>query len=233
MLRPGRALLVALTVCCLAKVCQANDRPYQSVRTAVDEDEEAGTWSIESWVQRLGPTRGLSVEPEYRFNERTSLQVEVTRQLDPGGDDTGHEAEIEFKHLMSSLEKDGIGWGLSLARSGERPASGRLERRTTLKLPISVALDNAKWLLHANTGLIHSSLRGRAWVVAAAAEHAWDEHNHLFAEWAREGDNRYGQIGVRHWLTSERLALDLALQQARVDGMRHAGFIIGLGFYRL
>ena len=55
----------------------------------------------------------------------------------------------------------------------------------------------------------------------------------LFAELARDGDLKYGQVGVRYWLKKERLALDFTLQQERSEGQRASGFLVGFGRYDL
>jgi len=91
---------------------RANDRPFQVARTAVLEDDEH-VWSIESWVQRLGGVRSASLEPEYTFESGTSVQFELTRQLDRHDSETGHEAEIEFKQIFNNVARDGWGWGVS------------------------------------------------------------------------------------------------------------------------
>jgi hypothetical protein len=58
-------------------------------------------------------------------------------------------------------------------------------------------------------------------------------HTTLFAELARDGDLKYGQVGARYWLKKERFAVDFSLQQRRSDGQRASGFLVGLGRYDL
>jgi hypothetical protein len=236
----------AQTACCLglalSGVAQANDLPFQNARTAVVEEDNEATWSVESWVQRIGRVRGLSIEPEYTFTPYTSVQMEFTRLLDKGPEraGTGHEAEIEFKHLFKDIGVvDGAfgwgwGWGLSLAFSGERTAEeDGTQRVTTLKLPVSIALGRTGALLHLNAGLVKPSAARRVSTASAAIEFEVVRHARGFAEFAKEGDKRYAQIGVRHWLKHEKLALDFSLQQSRQGGERQSGFILGMGFYDL
>jgi hypothetical protein len=55
----------------------------------------------------------------------------------------------------------------------------------------------------------------------------------FFAELAREGEVTFMQIGARHWLRRDKLAIDFSLQQQRADGGRASGFVVGLGWYDL
>lgn len=229
MIRPT-CLLAALLVA--AAPSWANDRPFQSARTAVAEDDE-GTWSIESWAQRHGRVRGFSLEPEYGFTPFTSVQMEFTRLVDAAGGDTGHEAEVEFKHLFNRIQRDGYGWGVSLALTAERTRAEGTQRSMTFKVPLSLALGEGGAMLHLNAGLMKPQHAAREWTVSAAAEAEVFRRTTGFVELAREGRERFGQFGVRHWIKRERLAIDFALQQYRRDGERASGFIVGLGWYDL
>ena len=106
------ALPLALLFAC--GLCQANDRPFQIARSAVLEDEEE-VWSMESWLERRGTVRGLSVEPEYTFSGGFSIQMQLSRYVDRNGDESGHEAEVEFKKIFNNIERDGWGLAASMA----------------------------------------------------------------------------------------------------------------------
>ena len=109
------AIVAALGLALLAAgAAHANDRPFQSARTAVSEEDDEGSWSLESWLQRRGSVRGLSVEPEYTFTPYTSVQMELSRLLDRDGNETGH--EIDKRDLA------GIALGRKHAFSEERCA---------------------------------------------------------------------------------------------------------------
>lgn len=212
----------------------ANDRPFQSARTAVSEDDDEGTWSFESWVQRRGSVRGLSFEPEYTFTPWTSLQAELTRLVDRRGAETGHEAEVEFKHLFNTFARDGWGWGVSAAYGADRTRAEGTTRTLTVKLPFSFPLGDKGALLHVNAGVLKATRERREFAFGAAAEMELLPRSTGFVELAREGRERFGQLGVRHWLKRERLALDFSLQQRRSpDAPRASGFILGLGWYDL
>jgi len=223
------ALLLALLPM-FPVAAHANDRPLQVARTAVMEDDEH-TWSFESWVQRLGTVRGLSFEPEYTFGAGTSVQAELTKLKDRTGRETGHEAEVEFKHLFNDIARDGWGIGVSAAVGSARTHEAGTLRTVSFKLPLSLQLGEGWGLLHLNAGAEKTQHARREWTAAAAIEHEVYKRTTLFAELAREGDTKFAQVGVRHWLRKEKLALDFSLQQHREGGERRSGFILGLGLY--
>lgn len=213
-------------------LCQANDRPFQVARSAVMEDDEE-VWSIESWLERRGPVRGLSIEPEYTFGGGTSLQMQLSRYVDRQGDDTGHETEIEFKQIFNPIERDGWGLAFSAALGHERTNEAGSVRTLGLKLPLSIALGDGGTLLHLDPGLSQASGERRAWTSSMAIEQPFYKRSFAFAEVAHEGTLRFAQVGVRHWVRKERLAIDFAWQQQRGPNGRTAGPILGIGWYDL
>jgi hypothetical protein len=211
----------------------ANDRPFQEARTAVFDDDDYG-WSFESWAQRLGSVRGFSVEPEYTFGDGRSVQVELTRFVDRRGGETGHHAEVEFKQLFNEIAHDGWGWGVSATLGVERTRdSGGSTPSAEIKLPLSIALGKGGGFLHLNAGIAKARDERRAWTGAAGIERELFERTVCFAEVAREGGRTFAQVGARHWLRKEKLAIDVSLQQQHADGSRRSGFIVGLGWYDL
>lgn len=226
-------MMAAAALIACAGAVRANDRPFQVARTAVLEDDEQ-VWSFESWAQRLGRVRGLSIEPEYTFAAGTSVQVELSRYVDRHDDETGHEAEIEFKQLFNNVARDGWGWGVSATLAVERTQdSGGSVPAVGLKLPLSIALGDGGGFLHLNVGLSKTRDARRTWNGAAALERELFKRTVLFAELARDGGLTYAQIGARHWLRRDRLAIDFGLQQQRSGGSLARGLIIGLGWYDL
>jgi len=233
-----RATLAAAALAC-SLAAQANDRPFESARTAVAEDDDQ-TWSFESWVRRVGSQRSFSVEPEYVFDPANSVQVELTRSLDRHGDDTGHEAEIEFKHLFNQIARDGWGLGVSAALGAERTrASDRTVKALTLRLPLSLDIGQlsggggGNTLVHLNAGLFKTQQTRHVWAPALAVEQRVAGRSVLFAELARQGADQLGQIGLRQWIRRDKLALDLAWQQRRDAEGRRSGWIAGIGWYDL
>jgi len=226
-------LCIALVGVLAAPVAWANDRPFQVARTAVLEDDEY-VWSFESWAQRLGPVRGLSVEPEYTFAAGTSVQFELSRFTDRVGSETGHEAEVEFKQLFNNVARDGWGWGLSATLAAERThdSDGTIPS-VGIKLPVSIALGDGGGFLHVNAGISKARDARRAWMGGIGIERELFKRTLFFAELAREGEVTFMQLGARHWLRRDKLAIDFSLQQQRADGSRASGFIVGLGWYDL
>jgi len=235
---PARAALLCIALTGLLSgvlatpAAWANDRPFQVARTAVLEDDEQ-VWSFESWVQRLGSVRGLSIEPEYTFDAGTSLQFELTRFVDRRGAETGHEAELEFKHLFNNVARDGWGWGVSASLAVERTREGGSVPSVGIKLPLSIALGDGGGFLHLDVGVGKERDARRAWSGAVGIERELFKRTLCFAELAREGRSTFAQIGARHWLRRDKLAIDVSLQQQRADGARASGFIVGLGWYDL
>lgn len=233
LLRLGWALGLCAGLSALATAARANDRPFQIARTAVLEDDEQ-VWSIESWAQRLGSVRGLSIEPEYTFSAGTSVQFELSRLTDRQGDGSGHEGEVEFKQVFNNVARDGYGWGVSARLTAERTrASERTVPSIGFKVPVSIALGDGGGFLHLNAGISKERDARRTWDAAAGIERELFRRTVVFAELAREGGATYSEIGARHWLRRDKLAIDMALQQQRSDGARSAGVIIGLGWYDL
>ena len=224
------ALLAVLGALCASTAVLANDRPFQFARTAILEDDDDQTWSFESWVQRYGSVRGVSIEPEYNFGAGRSVQVELGRFIDRNGEQTGQEGEVEFKQLFNHIGSDGWAWGVSAAAGLERTQAEGTVRHLNVKLPVSIAL-GAHGYLHLNPGLALTSGSRRAFTQSAAVEKRLFERTMAFAEFARERELRFGQIGARYWLKREKLALDFALQQQRIEGRRSSGFVLGLGAY--
>jgi len=212
---------------------QANDRPFESARTAVAEDDDQ-VWSFESWSRRIGRERSLTIEPEYSFDPANSVQLELTRKSDR--QDGGHEVEIEYKHLFNRLARDGWGWGLSAALSIDR-SDGRSARALDLRLPLSVDFGQITGLghgslLHLNAGLHHASGRFSA-SRAIAFEQPVFQRSLLFAERASQRGEGLTQLGLRHWLRREKFAIDIAWQQRNQAGERGTGWVAGIGWYDL
>ncbi|CAN5698890.1 hypothetical protein BH11PSE8_BH11PSE8_48020 [soil metagenome] len=225
-------LLLLAAIASFCPAAHANDRPFQVARTAVMEDDEQ-VWSFESWAQRRGSVRGLSFEPEYTFDSANSIQFEVSRFIDRRGQETGHEAEVELKHLFNNIARDGYGWGVSAAVGAERSRGEGTVRSLGLKLPLSISIGDDGAYLHLNGGITKASNSRRAWTASAGIEREVFKRTVLFAEIAHEGDLRFAQIGARHWLRREKLAIDLSLQQQRSEGQRASGFVLGVGWYDL
>ena len=224
--------LCSLLLLCAAPA-QANDRPFQIARTAVMEDDEQ-VWSFESWAERRGTLRGLSVESEYTFGGGSSLQLQLSRFVDRQAVLTGNETELEFKHVFNHIGRDGWGVAVTGALGWERSPGEASVRTAGLKLPVSVTLGEGYATLHLDLGLNKSSGTRRTWTRAVAIDREVFKRTTAFAELAQEGTLRLTQIGARHWLRRDKLAIDIAWQQQQRSGQaRASGLTLGVGWYDL
>jgi len=212
----------------------AGDRPYLSTHSAAAEEDDDAVWSVESWSQRVGAVRMLSLAPEYAFDPTTSLQLELSSSRDRGADQTTQSAEIEFKHLFNHIERDGYGWGLVASQSLDKaPGGGWRRGGVTLKLPFTLSLWERDGALHLNAGLAKEPGTRSANLLSAAIEYRLTRRSTLFAETAREGSSTLLHGGVRWWLKKEKFALDLSWQRVRAPGESDRGVVFGLGWYDL
>jgi hypothetical protein len=187
----------------------------------LEDDEQV--WSMESWLERRGTVRGLSIESEYTFSGGFSIQMQLSRYVDRHGDERGDEAEVEFKKIFNNIERDGWGVAASMALGHERTTEAGSLRTLGLKLPLSFQLADAGTLLHLDPGLSKASGERRTWTGSMGIEQPIHKRSFLFAELAHEGELRFAQIGVRHRVRKERLALDFSWQQQRSASGRTAG----------
>jgi hypothetical protein len=97
---------------------------------------------------------------------------------------------------------------------------------------VSIALGDGGGFLHLNVGIGKARDARRTWSGGLAVEREVFKRTLLFAELAREGEATFMQLGLRHWLRRDKLAIDFSVQQQRADG-RASGFIVGLGWYDL
>lgn len=212
----------------------ASDRPYLATNSAAAEEDDAANWSVESWAQRVGTVRTLSVAPEYAFNARTSVQFEWTRTHDRASSETEHEVELEFKHLFNAIASDGYGWGVvGSAALDKSPGASWRRGGLGVVVPFTLSLWGGAGSLHLNAGLQKPRDEPREWRAAAAIERQIAESLTLFAEAARVGDRQLLHGGARWWLATERFALDLAWQRVRANGARDSGVVLGFALYDL
>lgn len=211
-----------------------NDRPYQATWVAVADEDDEGTWSVESWATRLGSRRTVNVAPEYAFQPTTTLQLEMARADDRGGDGWSTQAELEFKQLFNHIARDGYGWGVVLTYTGAKGAdSGWRRDEWSVKLPLSVSLWEGDGFVHLNASRGGQGTERPSWGVAMALEREVWRRTRLFGELARDRNTTFAHGGVRYWVKRERLAIDFSLQRERADGATRNGAIIGIGWYDL
>jgi len=223
---------------CAASVtplAHANDRPLLVTTNAmVDEDNAGGSWAFESFWQRYGPVKALTVAPEYSFDESKSLQLLFTTYRERNAERPANTLEFEYKHVLNNIARDGygIGWHLSFTTenaSGKGLRSERLAVRGLYTLPLR---DNDT-LLHLNLGAGRSRGERGEWIGSVVLEQALPWRTHAFIELGREERTNLIHTGIRHWVKKERFAVDLSWQQQRVEGQRYSGLVLGFGWYDL
>lgn len=173
-----------------------------------DEDDE-GSWSVETWVTRLGSRRTFNVAPEYAFQPTTTLQLEMARADDSGAGGWSTLAELEFKQLFNHIARDGYGWGVVLTYTGAKGVgSGWKRDEWSVKLPLSVSLWEGDSFVHLNASRGQQGEERAHWGVAMALEREVWNRTRLFGEVAYEGSTTLVHGGVRYWAKRDRLAID-------------------------
>lgn len=217
----------------------ANDRPFDVARTAVAEDDDQA-WGFSSWLRTHGGTRSLSIEPEYAFSPENGIQLELSRQIDKRGGESGQGAELEFKHLFNQLARDGWAWGVSASLGAQRSAdTRRWTPSVTLRWPVSLDVrqlyggDAGGPILHLNLGA--EKARRQSWeaLKAVAAEQAITPRWLVFGEWSQQAESRARQAGVRHWIRKEKWAVDVAWHQRSQSGTREGAWLLGMSWFDL
>lgn len=226
--------LVGLTAMLMAAAACAGDRPYLITSSAAAEEDDDGVWSIESAASKLGSRRGLELQAEYAFNPTQALQLELGHGRGASGQASDSSAGLQYRQLFNHIARDGWGWGLVLAAELDKSGSAAWRAgSTSLTLPVSIQWAGLASLLHANLGVAWPRGERRQWLASLAASHDLGHRTHLFAEVARQGDERLLHGGVRHWLRREKLALDFSLQRRHGAGEFERGVVVGLGWYDL
>jgi hypothetical protein len=228
------ALVLATLAACLGSPAQASDRPYLLTSSAAAEEDDDGVWSIESWWQRAGSQRGLSLAAEYAFDPTTSVQLELARARDQASGDSANALELEVKHLFNRIGRDGWGWGVNVSLGAlSAKGSGWQSQSLVVKFPWTLRLRDGDALLHVNLGLQEQRDERREWLASAAFEHKLGNRTSAFVELGREDRQTLLHGGVRHWLKRDKLAVDFSVQQVRSGGTRSHGAVIGIGWYDL
>ena len=232
-LRNGLAVTGLLVLCCCA--AQASDRPFLSTNSAAAEEDDDNVWSVENSAFTQRSLRGFAIAPEYAFDPVNTLQFELSVQRDRSTRETAQSAGLEAKHLFNHIARDGWAWGLVASIDfGRVTGQGWRLADVGLKLPWSLAFAEGDGLLHLNAGVVKPQDARREFTASAALEYRVTRRSTLFAELAREGDQKLVHGGLRQWLRKDKLALDVGVYRSRESVARgETGFVIGLGFYDL
>lgn len=235
-MRPMKTSLACLALAAAtvaAGPARAADRPHLVTISGAAEEDDDDTWAVESWLRRAGRQRSFTLAPEYSYDPKTSVQIELTRIVDRD-EGNGHEIEIELKHLFNRIARDGFGWGLAGILQYERPSGGHWTRESvSLSVPVTFAIGEGDGFVHMNVGVAKPRERRRFATGALAAEREVAPRVTLFGEWARDAGGRLVHGGVRYWIRRERLAVDIAWQRLRGEESGGSGIVLGLARYDL
>jgi hypothetical protein len=211
---------------------RAADRPWISTNSAAADEDDQGTWAFDAWATRLGAVRGAHATAEYAFVPTTSLQLEAEHERDRDLRLSASGVGLEFKHLFNHIARDGYGWGLVVQAGVAKAGSDGWKRdELALKAPFTLSLWGGDGALHVNAGVAKPRDERREWTRSVAIERELIKRVTGFAELAREGQTRIAQAGARYWIKREKLVIDVAWQQQRVDRARASGWLIGFGWY--
>src|SRR5215470_6501085 len=111
----------AAFLCLLPTFALASDRPYLAATNAVADDDDDNVAALETWLEWSRRLREFRFEPEYNFDPRNAVRIELGTKND-------RSVEVEVKHLFTDLARSGFGSGLIVGvdwdnRSLERQSS--------------------------------------------------------------------------------------------------------------
>jgi len=209
---PARVWFAAF-LCLLPTFALASDRPYLAATNAVADDDDDNVAALETWLEWSRRLREFRFEPEYNFDPRNAVRIELgtknDRRVEPALRSSS--VEVEVKHLFTDLARSGFGSGLIVGvdwdnRSLERQSSSWALGAAGL-LTLRPTPDT---LVHFNLGAVKETAEGVRTRWAIAAEHEIVRRTTLFAEaGGTAGEERLVHAGVRHWVKRERFAIDL------------------------
>lgn len=232
------ALALAALVAGVNPSARADDRPFLRTGTAIVEDDDERVFEVHGTVQAGRRFRGLGLQVEYAFSPTFSLEFEWSRTRDRLEGESSR--EIGLGARLAWVDPAREGWGLATRFSVERERESddgwaRPAWKGVLAWSLPAA-DRSAWL-HANVGARYQPAEPgeRRWtgLWSVAAQQEITRHTVLFAEaaGARGGTERLAQVGVRHWLRREKVALDLALGRHFDLGPRGGFVVLGLSFH--
>jgi len=220
-------VLIAACLCLSAAIANASDRPYLSATSAVADEDDENVAALESWIEASRRIFEFSFEPEYNFDPRNAVRLELgvarDRRSDPVNRTRG--AELEYKHLFTDIARSDFGSGIIVGvdwddravgpEGADQPGDHSWSLETAGLLSLHPTPDT---FVHINLGGVkESGGKARArW--ALAIEHEVVRRTTLFAEAAATtGEERLIHAGVRYWVKRERFALDLTVGRRRGD----------------
>lgn len=219
----GQQVLAAALLCCLAQAAVASDRPYLAATSAVAEEDDDNVAALETWIETSRRFREFRFEPEYNFDPRNAVRIELGAARDRRFESPVRTrgAEVEFKHLFTDLARSGFGSGVIVGVDWDDRRGGDEESEHSWSLGTSglaTLRPTPDTLVHFNLGAVkeNGESAGARWAVAI--EHEIVRRTTLFLEaGAVAHEERLIHGGLRYWVKRERFAVDLTVGRRRGD----------------
>ena len=218
-----------------APLARADDRPFLRTVTAVVEDDDERVFEFSA--TGVGSKQGheLGLQGGYSISPTLSVEAELGWSRDREEHSTERQIGVGIWHAWVDPAREGWGLAGKLGSEWDQGAAGQARQRTlrgivAASLPL---LEKRVWL-HANLGVEQRSGDGQVGLWSVAAQANLTRHWQLFAE-AADNERREGlsQIGVRHWIRRDKIALDLAIGREHLPGDQRGFVAAGLAFYDL
>jgi hypothetical protein len=218
-----RQVLAAALLGWMAPIAAASDRPYLAATNAVAEDDDDNVAALETWSETSRRFREIRFEPEYNFDPRNAVRVELAAARDRRFETPVRTrgAEVELKHLFTDLARAGFGSGVIVGVDWDERRGGDEENERNWALSSSGLMTlrpTPDTLLHFNLGAVKESGESARARWAVAIEHEIVRRTTLFVEAsAIAREERLVHGGVRYWVKRERFAVDLTVGRRRGD----------------
>jgi hypothetical protein len=217
----------------------ASDRPYLAATTAVVEDDDDRVFELETWIESAYRFGEFRFEPEYNFDPRNAVRVELGIARDRRSDPTvrSRGAEVEFKHLFTDLARSGFGSGVIVAvdwddRSGAQEESDNGHNWAFGATGLLSLRPTTDTLVHFNLGAEKEEREKVHARWAVAIEHEIVRRTTLFAEAGSvSSEQRLVHGGVRYWVKRERFALDLTVGRRYGNPVDNTFFTFGIALH--
>ena len=204
-------------------MARASDRPYLAATNAVVDEEDDRVIALETWLESSRRFREFRFEPEYNFDPRNAVRVELginrDRRFDPSL--RSRAAEVEFKHLFTDLARSDWGSGVIVSVDRDIPAGNADVAHATWGIGAAGLVTlrpTPDTLAHFNLGAVKPTDAASRLRWALALEHEVVRRTTVFLEaGATANEQRIVHGGIRHWVKRERFAIDLTVGRRRGD----------------
>ncbi|WP_373991257.1 hypothetical protein [Duganella sp. BuS-21] len=175
----------------------------------------ANSCQLETWVQKNRDSTEYWAVPACNFTGNLEAALGAARVKDGAGQYSL--AVLQGKTVFKPLVTNG--WGVGLVFGNQFKPGDSLSGDTYASVPVSFSFQDDRFLMHANVGLLREKAtkrRGKTWGVGSELQ--LNEQTGLTSEiFSQQRGRPLFQIGVRHWIVTDRVQLD-ASYGARLGG---------------